>query len=201
MESREVVKRVMDLVLCILALPFAMPIVGVMALAIVLESRGSPFFLQTRVGRRGRLFTVFKLRTMVQDAEHLGAGIFFAENDPRFTKCGLFARRFSLDEVPQLWNVFKGEMSVVGPRPMLPVTVEEYLQDYNIILEVRPGLTGLAQVSGRNALPRSQRLALDRMYAQTWTPLTDLWIVFRTVSVVLTGRGQLNNQGRMDVEA
>ncbi len=196
-----VAKRALDLAIVGATAPLAIGIVGAMSVAIRLESEGSPIFEQTRVGKDGRPFTVYKLRTMVDNAENIGAGLYNVEDDPRFTKLGTFARRFSLDEVPQLFNVLKGEMSVVGPRPMLQVTVDEYADDYAVILQAKPGLTGLTQVSGRNSLKRSQRLALDKEYAADQSLAMDLGIIARTFSVVITGDGQLNDQSREDVES
>ena len=194
------VKRVMDLGLALVALPFVLPLALAMAVLIRLETPGSPIFRQTRVGRNGRPFTIYKLRTMVQGAERLGAGIYAEANDARFTRVGTFARKFSLDELPQLLNVLKGDMSIVGPRPMLPVTVKEYAADYAVILRVRPGITGLAQVSGRNELPRRARLELDKKYVVTQSMWGDIRIVARTVRVALSGDGQQNTQTRADVE-
>jgi undecaprenyl phosphate N,N'-diacetylbacillosamine 1-phosphate transferase len=191
---------VLDLIVAIAALPVALPVIALLGLAVRLETRGGIFFRQTRVGQHGRHFRIFKLRTMVENAERLGAGIYAEADDPRFTRVGTFARRFSLDELPQLFNVLRGEMSIVGPRPMLPVTVEQYAADYAVILRVKPGLTGLAQVNGRNALARSERLAFDRRYAESCSIDMDLSILARTVRVLLTGEGQLNNQGAKDVE-
>ena len=197
---REVAKRSLDLCLAMLALPFALPVMALVGIAVRLETPGSVLFRQRRIGRYGRPFTVFKLRTMVRDAERLGAGIYAERDDPRFTRVGLLARRFSLDELPQLLNVLRGEMSIVGPRPMLPVTVTEYEEDYRQILRVRPGITGLAQVSGRNALSRRRRLELDRHYASEWSIAGDVRIILKTVRVALRGEGQQNYQSREDVE-
>jgi lipopolysaccharide/colanic/teichoic acid biosynthesis glycosyltransferase len=193
-------KRVLDLVVAVAALPVALPVIALLGLAVRLETKGGIFFRQTRVGQHGRHFRIFKLRTMVENAEQIGAGIYAEADDPRFTRVGTFARRFSLDELPQLFNVLRGEMSIVGPRPMLPVTVEQYAADYAVILRVKPGLTGLAQVSGRNALARSERLTFDRRYAENCSIDMDVRILLRTVRVLLTGEGQLNNQGAKDVE-
>lgn len=193
-------KRALDLVVVGLAAPILGPIAVIAGVAHSLESPGSILFRQVRVGQHGRRFSVYKLRTMVEDAENIGAGLYNEANDPRFTTIGKLLRRLSLDEVPQLLNVLLGDMSAVGPRPMIPMVVDEYAEEYKKILEVKPGLTGLAQVSGRNSLPRRERLALDMEYAATWSILTDLRILLRTISVVLTGDGQRNDQSRADVE-
>lgn len=197
---KRVAKRAMDVGIALAVLPVAVPLGAATGALISFETPGGPIFRQTRVGRDGREFTVYKLRTMVNNAEKIGAGLYADQNDPRFTRVGVFARRFSLDELPQLWNVIRGEMSIVGPRPQHPVTINEYREQYDEILRVKPGLTGLAQVSGRNALPRSKRLALDREYARTWTVTGDVRILLRTLTVVVDGEGQLNHGVREDVE-
>jgi lipopolysaccharide/colanic/teichoic acid biosynthesis glycosyltransferase len=197
---RRATKRAIDVGIALASVPVAVPISVVVGALTVVESRGHPIFTQTRVGKDGRLFRVYKLRTMIPDAENLGAGIYAEKNDPRYTKVGIFARRLSLDELPQLLNVLKGDMSIVGPRPQLPLIVDANAKDYRDILAVRPGLTGLAQVSGRNALPRSQRIRLDRQYAQGWTIRGDLGILIKTLRVVLVGEGQMNDGAREEVE-
>ncbi|MBX3181902.1 MAG: sugar transferase [Polyangiaceae bacterium] len=196
----ELAKRALDLTLCALSAPLVLPVSLALGLAIRLESPGGALFRQVRVGRHGQDFTVFKLRTMVENAEHIGAGLYAEANDPRFTKVGLFARRFSLDELPQVLNILRGEMSWVGPRPALRLSVEAYPEPYEAILQVKPGLTGLAQINGRNALVRSARLAFDAEYARTWTVLGDIQILLKTFRVVLLGEGQLNDQSAADVE-
>lgn len=190
----------MDVVIASAALPVAVPIATALSIAVVLESPGNPIFTQRRVGRDGRSFTLYKLRTMVPNAENIGAGLYNEKNDPRYVRAGTFARRFSLDELPQLINVLLGDMSIVGPRPQLKLITDRH-PEYEVILQTKPGLTGLAQVSGRNALSRSQRIELDMHYAQSWTLRGDLEILFKTIRVVLTGDGQLNDQSAADVEA
>lgn len=196
----ERLKRAMDVAVALAAAPVAAPLLVAAALGICLESPGNPVFTQTRVGRGGRRFRLFKLRTMVVGAERMGAGLYNEKDDPRFLKLGTLLRRWSVDELPQLANVLLGDMSVVGPRPMVPQVVEQYADDYREILQVKPGLTGLVQISGRNELPRSRRLELDREYARTWSMLGDARILLKTVSVVLGGEGQRNDQGAADVE-
>ncbi len=197
---KEFIKRIMDITIAIIALPMALPIIIIIGLAIILETPGNMIFCQKRIGRYYKPFCILKLRTMVKNAENIGAGIYMEKNDLRLTKVGIFARRFSIDELPQLFNVLKGDMSIVGPRPMLPVTVEEYKADYEIILKVKPGITGLSQVSGRNDLSREERLVLDKKYVNEWSLLLDLQILLKTMSVVVTGKGQRNDQSREDVE-
>lgn len=198
---RRVVKRGLDLAIVGATAPLALGIVGAVGAAIRLETPGSPIFKQTRVGQGGRSFTVYKLRTMVQGADKIGAGLYAEPGDARFTRVGTFARRWSLDEVPQLFNVLKGDMSVIGPRPMLRVTVDEYPDEYARILQAKPGLTGLAQVSGRNSLKRSERLGYDIEYAERRSLKLDLEILARTLGVVASGDGQRNDQRREDVES
>lgn len=200
MKPSDIAKRLLDLAIVAASAPITVPLSVVAAVAIRAESKGGAIFRQTRVGRGGKHFTVLKFRTMVENAENIGAGLYAEPNDPRFTKTGLIARRFSIDEVPQLWNVVRGEMSIVGPRPCLPQIVERYPREFSEILQVKPGLTGLSQVNGRNALVRSQRMALDSEYANSWSVLGDVGIILRTFSVVLKGEGQLNTQGEADVE-
>lgn len=197
---RELLKRALDLGIAIGVMPAALPVIGLAACCVRLESRGNPIFLQTRLGRHGRPFRVFKLRTMVQGAERLGAGLYAQENDPRFTRLGKLLRKYSVDELPQLFNVVLGDMSIVGPRPMVREVVQSYAEAYQEILKVRPGMTGLAQVSGRNELPRSRRLQLDQEYAKDWTLHGDLCLLIRTFGVVLRAEGQRNDQSRSDVE-
>ncbi len=198
--TRELAKRGLDLALAVMALPLALPLILAAGAAIALETPGGMFFRQERIGRFGRPFRVWKLRTMVQDAEREGAGLYAERNDPRFTRVGLWARRWSLDELPQLFNVLAGDMSIVGPRPLPLQIVQEHADAYAVILRVRPGLTGLSQVSGRNDLVRSRRLELDQQYAREWKLGLDARIILRTIGVVLSAAGQRNDQGRADVE-
>jgi undecaprenyl phosphate N,N'-diacetylbacillosamine 1-phosphate transferase len=193
-------KRILDLFITVACLPVALPLIGVVGLAIKIETPGGIFFRQERIGRSYRPFTIHKLRTMVENAEQIGAGLYAEPNDARITKVGAFARRFSLDELPQLFDVLRGEMSIVGPRPMPAAVVTQYREAYDEILLVPPGLTGLAQVSGRNELTRSERLQLDRSYIRNWTIWLDLKILVRTLSVVFTGAGQRTDQSAQDVE-
>lgn len=197
---KERLKRLFDLACAVPMSLVALPIIGVCGALVKAESAGPILFRQLRVGRHGRDFTVLKIRTMVDGAETMGAGLYTAERDPRFTRTGLVLRRLSLDELPQVFNVLKGDMSLVGPRPLPRVVVEEYPNDFDTILRVRPGLTGLSQVSGRNRLTRRETLALDRRYAETWSIWLDLRILTKTAGVVLTGSGQKNYRSRTDVE-
>jgi exopolysaccharide biosynthesis polyprenyl glycosylphosphotransferase len=192
-------KRAFDLIGSGLLLLAAAPIIAAVAIAVKLEDRGPVFFKQTRVGRRGEEFQCLKVRSMVVDAEarkaaleaqNEGAGVLFKmARDPRITKVGGFIRRFSIDELPQLWNVFRGDMSLVGPRPALPKEVAQYDSDTVRRLDVRPGLTGLWQVSGRSNLPWDETVRLDVYYVDNWSIMQDLTILARTAGAVLGSSG------------
>jgi lipopolysaccharide/colanic/teichoic acid biosynthesis glycosyltransferase len=183
------VQRVLDLVI---ALPVAIvtaPVIALLALAIRLESPGHPIYTQTRVGKDGELFSIYKLRTMVRGAEFTGAGLAIQEGDERITRIGAFLRRYSLDELPNLWNVLRGEMSIVGPRPTLGVQVEQYTERQRGRLAVKPGITGWAQVNGRASLPWPERIELDLWYVEHRSLRLDLQILVRTARMVIGGEG------------
>ena len=182
-------KRALDLVVASLLLLVTAPFLALAALAIRLESPGHPIYRQRRVGKDGRPFEVYKLRTMVDEAERLGAGLAINEGDPRITRVGALLRRTSLDEVPNLVNVLRGEMSVVGPRPTVQVQVDQYTERQRGRLAVRPGITGWAQVHGRASLPWAERIELDLWYVENRTLWLDLRILARTAAMVLTGHG------------
>ena len=192
-------KRLLDVVLSALLLALALPIVLAVALLVKLSSSGAVLFRQTRCGLNGRLFTLYKFRTMSSDAherraevQHLNemdGPVFKSRNDPRVTRLGRLLRKFSLDELPQLWNVLKGDMSLVGPRPPIPEEVARYERWQRRRLAMKPGLTCLWQVSGRNELDFDQWMRLDLAYIDNWSPWLDLKILLRTVPVVLSGRG------------
>ncbi|HUA49838.1 MAG TPA: sugar transferase [Solirubrobacteraceae bacterium] len=165
------------------------PVIAVLALLIRLESPGHPLYTQTRVGLHGQLFEIYKLRTMVRGAEFTGAGLAIQEGDDRITRIGAFLRRYSLDELPNLWNVLRGEMSIVGPRPTLAVQVEQYTDRQRGRLAVNPGLTGWAQVNGRASLPWPERIELDLWYVEHRSLWLDLRILARTVRMVAGGEG------------
>jgi lipopolysaccharide/colanic/teichoic acid biosynthesis glycosyltransferase len=183
------VQRALDLLIAGPATLVAAPVIGLLALLIRLESPGHPIYTQTRVGKDGELFAIYKLRTMVRGAEFTGAGLAIKEGDDRITRVGAFLRRYSLDELPNLWNVLRGEMSIVGPRPTVPVQVEQYTERQRGRLSVKPGITGWAQINGRASLPWAQRIELDLWYVEHWSPALDLKILARTLSLVLSGRG------------
>jgi lipopolysaccharide/colanic/teichoic acid biosynthesis glycosyltransferase len=183
------VRRAFDIVVAGAALVFFAPVLVVAMIAIRLESRGSPIYRQLRVGMDGQEFDVLKLRTMVTGAEHLGAGMAIDEGDTRITRVGGFLRRTSLDEIPNLVNVLNGQMAIIGPRPTIPVQVEQYTERQWGRLAVKPGLTGWAQVNGRAALPWPERIELDLWYIENRTWRLDLQILLRTARMVLGGHG------------
>jgi len=182
-------KRVLDLVIAVPASIITAPVIALMALAIRLESPGHPIYTQTRAGEGGQPFQIYKLRTMVRGAEFTGAGLAIQEGDDRITRVGQLLRRYSLDELPNLWNVLRGEMSIVGPRPTLTVQVEQYTERQRGRLAVKPGLTGWAQINGRASLPWNERIELDLWYVEHHSLALDLRIVARTVGMVATGQG------------
>jgi lipopolysaccharide/colanic/teichoic acid biosynthesis glycosyltransferase len=182
-------RRLFDFVVAGAALVLASPILLAAIVAIRLESRGSAFYRQRRVGRDGEPFDIFKLRTMVTGAEHVGAGLAVSEGDTRITRTGRLLRRTSLDELPNLLNVLRGEMSIVGPRPTVPVQVDRYTERQRGRLSVKPGITGWAQVHGRTKLPWDERIELDLWYIEHRSWRLDLEILRRTLAMVTTGRG------------
>jgi exopolysaccharide biosynthesis polyprenyl glycosylphosphotransferase len=196
---RLVAKSVLDRSLALVGLLLAWPVIGAAALAVAVTSTGSPFFRQVRVGLDGATFTMWKIRTMVTGAEVVretlsaendGDGpLFKLREDPRVTPVGRVLRRFSIDELPQLWNVLRGDMSLVGPRPPLLEEVASYPDHVGRRLHVRPGLTGLWQISGRSDLDWESSVALDLKYVDNWSMTMDLMILWKTVRVVLTGKG------------
>ena len=179
--------RVADVAGGTLGLALASPALLGAALAIKLEDGGSILYRQRRVGRDGEEFELLKLRTMVVGAERQGAGFAVNEGDPRITKVGRALRRLSLDELPQLWNVVRGEMSLIGPRPTLRYQVERYTPRQRRRLEVKPGITGWAQIHGRARLPWDERIGLDVWYVEHRSPLVDLKILLRTPLALFAG--------------
>jgi len=194
-----VLKSLFDKIVATVALIALSPVLALITLAIVLHDGGPALFTQTRVGQDGQPFTVLKFRTMVPDAElrkaalltlNEGDGVLFKlRQDPRITAIGGFLRRTSLDELPQLLNVVLGDMSLVGPRPALPVEVAQYSDDVSRRLAVKPGMTGLWQISGRSDLSHEDAVRLDLRYVDSWTLALDLRILWKTGAAVANGRG------------
>jgi lipopolysaccharide/colanic/teichoic acid biosynthesis glycosyltransferase len=181
------VNRALDVVLASAGLVITAPVLGIAALAIKLEDGGPILYRQTRVGEHGADFELLKLRTMEVGAESKGAGFAVDRGDPRITRVGRMARRLSLDELPQLWNILRGDMSVIGPRPTLRYQVDQYTDRQRRRLEVKPGLTGWAQIHGRASLPWDERIELDVWYVDHRSPRTDLLILARTPLALFSG--------------
>ncbi len=179
--------RALDVAIAGAGLALTSPILAVAALTIKLEDGGPVLYRQTRVGKNGEDFELLKLRTMVVGAERIGAGFAVDRGDPRITRAGRFLRRASIDELPQLWNVLRGHMSVIGPRPTLRYQVDQYDSEQRRRLDVKPGLTGWAQVNGRAELPWPERIELDVWYVENRSPRVDLQILLRTPLALFRG--------------
>ena len=193
--TRLAIKRVVDLALSISALVVLVAPFLILATLIKLDSRGPVFFRQERVGYRGRLFRPWKFRTMVVDAENMGLGINVSIEDDRICRVGKVLRNWGLDELPQMFNVVKGDMSLVGPRPTLSYQVEQYEGWQRRRLLVKPGVTGWALVNGRNRLTWQERIQFDVWYVDNWSLSLDLKILFRTLWVVLVTREGVYGEG------
>jgi Undecaprenyl-phosphate galactose phosphotransferase WbaP len=195
-------KRIFDIVFSLLVLTIFSPLYLILVILVALNSQGPIFYVQKRIGKNHQAFNCIKFRTMVDNADKVLEAImqdsdqmrqefqasFKLKQDPRITKIGQFLRLTSLDELPQFWNVLKGEMSVVGPRPLVPEELPKYGCKINIVLQVKPGITGLWQVSGRNDIPYPKRVKIDVYYANNYNWLMDLWIISKTISVMLFPR-------------
>lgn len=199
LDRRDIVKTMIDRVVALTLILVISPLLVAIALAVWMTSPGGALFFQERVGKNGRTFRMIKFRTMVADAEQLlidlrpnndcDGVLFKLRNDPRSTPVGRWLRRFSLDELPQLWNILKGDMSLVGPRPALPDEVANYDERTMGRLTIRPGLTGLWQVSGRADLSWEKSIELDLHYAQHLSFALDALILIKSIPAVVTGRG------------
>lgn len=198
--SRHVAKRALDVVLVLVALPLAVPTMLLAAAAMAVVLRGNPFFLQRRIGWRGRPFTIVKLRTMrhalpgearIYDIDDWSTFVFSppGQEDPRTTRLGSLLRKTSIDEIPNLWNVARGDMSIVGPRPEIPEIVAQYPPEYHRRHDVLPGITGLAQVRGRSDLAYADVMKYDLAYVDKHSLLGDLRLMLDTVAVVVRGLG------------
>jgi len=198
-----IAKRTIDLASSTLLMLFLLPLMAIISLLVVVESGFPVFYFQKRLGRGGRTFGMWKFRTMVQNSEVVldqclersselrkeWAENQKLQNDPRITRVGRVLRKTSLDELPQLWNVIKGEMSMVGPRPIVNAEVAKYRENYSLFVKTTPGLTGLWQVSGRNSTPYAERIAYDTYYVRNWSVWIDIYLLAKTIGVVLTGDG------------
>ena len=196
-------KRTFDIAVSLIALIFLAPLIAVFAIMVRLQDGGPAFFSQTRYGLHGRTFKCYKLRSMAVDAAERLERILETDpelrrewqtaqklqNDPRITPLGNFLRKSSIDELPQLWNVLRGDMSIVGPRPIVKNEIQKYGDSYRYYTAVRPGLTGLWQVEGRADTTYDERVDMDVKYVRTRSFLNDVWIVLRTIPAVLASRG------------
>jgi exopolysaccharide biosynthesis polyprenyl glycosylphosphotransferase len=199
LRSSRILKRSIDMILATTALILLSPLMGIIAALIRLESRGPVIWTQVRIGKRAQSFTVYKFRSMYPDAENRLADLealneaegplFKIRNDPRITRVGRVIRKLSIDELPQMVNVLRGDMSIVGPRPPLPREVAQYDVWQQKRFEVLPGLTGLAQINGRSDLGFEETLRFDFYYIENWSPLLDLKIILKTIPKVLLAKG------------
>jgi lipopolysaccharide/colanic/teichoic acid biosynthesis glycosyltransferase len=192
------IKHALDRMVAFFLLCALAPPLLAIAAAIMIESGRPVLFVQSRVGRNGALFSVYKFRTMIQGAVHKGLGTTVAADDERITRIGAFLRTWSLDELPQLLNILRGEMSLVGPRPTLDYQVAQYTPFQRRRLEMKPGITGWAQVNGRNALPWARRIELDVWYVDHFSSLLDARILLRTIGVFVRREGLYGPKGVND---
>jgi lipopolysaccharide/colanic/teichoic acid biosynthesis glycosyltransferase len=190
------VNRPLDIALAAVLLVVTAPLLALAALAIKLESHGPVFYRQRRVGKHGRPFELLKLRTMVPGAEAMGAGIYVLEGDARITRVGRLLRRFSLDELPNLVNVLRGDLAIVGPRPTVQQQVDRYTERQRRRLDVKPGITGWAQINGRTSLPWPERIELDVWYVEHRSLRLDLRILARTARMLASGHGLYSEELR-----
>ncbi|RKX45300.1 MAG: sugar transferase [Thermotogae bacterium] len=192
MKFQRMLKRSIDIVFAVLLIALLSPFMVVIALLIKLEDHGPVLFKQERLGKDGKVFVLYKFRTMIVNAEKVGLGIFLEERDPRITRIGKWLRELSLDELPQLFNILRGDMSFVGPRPPLPFfpkRYDEYEEWAKKRFTVRPGITGWAQVNGRNLIDWYDRFKLDVWYVDHWSLWLDTKIVFLTILKILKREG------------
>ena len=196
------VKRLFDIIFSLFVLTVFSPVYFILMTLIVLNSQGPVFYVQQRIGKNHKPFNCIKFRTMVNNADEILETMmnnsdqmrqefqdsFKLKRDPRITRIGKFLRLTSLDEFPQFWNVLKGDMSVVGPRPLVPEELPKYGRKINTVLTIKPGITGLWQVSGRNDIPYPKRVQIDVYYATSHNCLLDLWIIFKTINVIVFPR-------------
>ena len=200
--DRNFIKRMFDIVFALFVLTVFSPVYLILMILVALNSKGPIFYVQQRIGKNYQPFNCIKFRTMIDNADEALEVImqksdcfrqefqdsYKLKQDPRITKIGKFLRLTSLDELPQFWNVLKGEMSVVGPRPLVPEELSKYGHKIDTVLKIKPGITGLWQVSGRNDIPYPKRVKIDVYYATSHSWLLDLWIVYKTIGVIVFPR-------------
>ena len=188
-------KRVIDTVIALFMLIILFPLLLITAVAIKLDSKGTVIFKQKRIGLHEKEFSILKFRSMAVDSEHTGSGVYSESDDPRVTKVGKFLRATSIDELPQLWNIIRGDMAIVGPRPPLtyhPWRIEKYTEEQLRMFDVRPGITGWAQVHGRKCLEWHERIKMNVWYTQNVSFALDIKILFMTVFKVLRNEDNVN---------
>ena len=189
------IKRLFDIIMSFLLTIISFPIILIILIVVKIESKGPAIFKQKRIGKNGKIFNIYKIRTMCVGAETQGTGVYSNKNDVRVTKIGRILRATSLDELPQIWNILKGDMSFVGPRPPLtyhPWEYSKYTDEQKRMFEVRPGITGWAQVNGRKAVEWNQRIKLNVWYIDNLTMMLDIKIIFITVFKVLANKDNEN---------
>ncbi|MFB5086093.1 sugar transferase [Psychrobacillus sp. PGGUH221] len=198
---QRILKRFFDITSATITILVISPLLILIAVLIKTTSAGPVLFAQERVGKNGKLFRIYKFRSMIENAHRLGAGLYMdGENDSRITKVGKFLRKTSLDELPELFNVLKGEMSFVGPRPTLKYQVDKYSELQLRRLDILPGITGWAQINGRNEIPWSKRIELDIWYIDNYSLWLDIKILILTLPSVLSSRGISHQQNENDVD-
>jgi len=183
-----IIKRIVDFIGALFLILLISPILIIISLLIMIEDKGNPFFLQERIGKNFKVFKIIKFRTMITNAEKIGTGVFTNENDSRITKTGKFLRRYSLDELAQIFNVLKGDMSFIGPRPPVtyfPYPIDNYPEEFKKRFSMKPGITGLAQISGRTNLIWQERFVYDIQYIENYNIVKDIEIIFKTILNVL----------------
>ncbi len=193
---RHFFKRFIDVTLSLIGLIIASPFLLIIAIAVKLSSKGPVIFKQERLGRKGKVFNIYKFRSMCVNAENTGSGVYSGKGDPRVTKVGRFLRATSADELPQLINILKGDMSIIGPRPPLtyhPWNIEEYTEFQFHMFDVRPGITGWAQVNGRKEVEWHRRIELNVWYVENLSFLLDLKIFFMTIFKVFANADNVNS--------
>lgn len=183
------IKRSFDIVISLIALIILLPLIVVIAIAIKFEDWGPILFIHKRVGKDGEIFNCYKFRSMVIGAENMGLGLKIKKKDSRITKVGRIIREWTLDEIPQLFNVLRGEMSIVGPRPVMPTQTENYLERENKRFDMKPGMAGWAWIHGRRELPWKKRIDLDIWYIDNWSLKLDLYILFRAAVLLFLRKG------------